>query len=262
MALPCVRHVEIPLKFHRTSNYRRRTSYKPKPLGGGGSTSSPLPEMPAARPASIRCETGRSGTHTPLVCNGWITDSSIIRHAGLGQHTFDGNNFGRISHKGPVTPALSAQHERCQGLAGKSSPNVHRFSPPNGKLTLWCAPCLDDCWWQTQVLSRPFLDDKLQLRSKICNARGIGPASYVIRQELIHVGRVHYRGGLADVSDGEYQEFKFPVAIKHPRTKDGNPGRIFKVPSTSRIPIADFRLMTTVDLAISSGLKPLFPSGG
>ncbi|KAF9645203.1 kinase-like protein [Thelephora ganbajun] len=84
-----------------------------------------------------------------------------------------------------------------------------------------------------QVLTRSRLEDKLRQRglllvSKICKACTIIPASYVLRQELIHVGRFHYRGGSADVCNGEY--LGFPVAIKRLRINEGDPGfdRIFK----------------------------------
>jgi hypothetical protein len=39
------------------------------------------------------------------------------------------------------------------------------------------------------------------------------PTSYILQQELIHVGRIRYYGGPADVSDGQY--LGRAVAIKH-----------------------------------------------
>jgi len=101
-----------------------------------------------------------------------------------------------------------------------------------------CAPCSSK--WATegakyvQVLARSCLDDKLRQRglrlvSKICEAHRIIPSSYIIQQELIHVGRVYYHGGFADVSNGEY--LGSTVAIKHLRMGEGDSDRIFKVSS-------------------------------
>ncbi|KAF9651394.1 kinase-like protein [Thelephora ganbajun] len=81
------------------------------------------------------------------------------------------------------------------------------------------------------VLARSCLDDKLRQRglrllSKICKARSIIPSSYVLQQELVYIGRVYYRGGFADVSNGEY--LGRPVAIKCLRASEGGSNRIFK----------------------------------
>jgi len=83
-----------------------------------------------------------------------------------------------------------------------------------------------------QVLSRSSLDSKLRRRgllllSKICKAHSIIPVSYVLRWELIRVGKIHYHTGFADVSDGEY--LGLPVAIKCLKMNEGDPDRIFKV---------------------------------
>jgi len=90
----------------------------------------------------------------------------------------------------------------------------------------------DSCC-RAQVLERSTLDDKLRRRclrllSKICQARKIIPASYVLQQKLIHSGNVCCHGGYGDVSNGEY--LRRPVAIK--RLK-GDPERIFKVTPTN-----------------------------
>ncbi|KAF9647138.1 kinase-like protein [Thelephora ganbajun] len=82
-----------------------------------------------------------------------------------------------------------------------------------------------------QVLARSYLDDKLwrrglRLLSKICKAHTIIPSSYILQEEQIHVGRVHYHGGFADVSDGKYQGCT--VAIKQLRVDKGDSGKIFK----------------------------------
>ena len=53
------------------------------------------------------------------------------------------------------------------------------------------------------------------------------PASYILRQELIRIGRVYYHGGFADVCKGEYLES--PVAVKRLRMNGGDYDRIFKV---------------------------------
>lgn len=66
--------------------------------------------------------------------------------------------------------------------------------------------------------------------SKICKARRIIPASYVLRWELIRVGTIRHHGGFADVSNGEYPNFKFSVAVKRLKTNEGDSDRIFKVP--------------------------------
>lgn len=87
---------------------------------------------------------------------------------------------------------------------------------------------------QTQVLegSQSCLDGKLRQRSlrlisRICKARGILPASYILQQECIRVGRVHYHGGFADVSKGEY--LGCSVAVKCLKMNEGDSDRIFKV---------------------------------
>lgn len=84
------------------------------------------------------------------------------------------------------------------------------------------------------MLTLSCLDEKLRLRglrllSKICKAHKIIPASYILQQELTRIGRVHYHGGFADVSDGEYSGLS--VAIKSLKMNEGDPDRIFKVPS-------------------------------
>lgn len=76
------------------------------------------------------------------------------------------------------------------------------------------------------------LDKKLRRRGlrlirKICEARGIVPSSYVLQEEHVHVGKMQYHGGFADVSDGVYQGRT--VAIKCLKTNRGGPNRIFKV---------------------------------
>ena len=65
------------------------------------------------------------------------------------------------------------------------------------------------------------------LLSKICKARGIIPASYAIRLELVRIGEVLHQGGFGDVYDGEY--LGLPVAVKRLRMYEGDRDRIFKV---------------------------------
>ena len=67
----------------------------------------------------------------------------------------------------------------------------------------------------------------MRLLSKICKAQYIVPAWYILQPELIHVGKPRYRGGFADVSDGEYLERI--VAIKQLRTNEGDSDKTFKV---------------------------------
>ena len=67
----------------------------------------------------------------------------------------------------------------------------------------------------------------MRLLSKICKAQYIVPASYILQPDLIHVGKPRYRGGFADVNDGEY--LGRVVAIKQLRTNEGNFDKAFKV---------------------------------
>ena len=67
----------------------------------------------------------------------------------------------------------------------------------------------------------------MRLLSKICKAQYIVPASYILQPELIHLGKPRYRGGFADVNDGEYLESV--VAIKQLRTNEGDFDKAFKV---------------------------------
>ena len=85
---------------------------------------------------------------------------------------------------------------------------------------------------QTQVLVGSCLDRKswqrcLRLLSKICKAHRTLPTSYLLQQEPVHIGSVHFHGGSADVSDGEYMGS--PVAIKRLKIKCGNHDKMFKV---------------------------------
>lgn len=96
---------------------------------------------------------------------------------------------------------------------------------------VWMPP-LNCSGFQKQVLTQVPLDDKLRQRGlpllyKICKARGITPSSYLLRQEFLRVGRVHCRGGFADVSGGEY--LGSPVAIKYLRMEGEDPHTVFKV---------------------------------
>lgn len=106
---------------------------------------------------------------------------------------------------------------------------------------------------QTQVLVRSCLDDKFRQRSllllsKICKAQSIVPGSYILRRELISIGRVSYRGGFADVCNGEY--LRSPVAVKCLRMGEGDPNRIFKVSLTN--PMHHRYRCSTLTLAIMS----------
>ena len=49
----------------------------------------------------------------------------------------------------------------------------------------------------------------------------------------MRIGRVYYHGGFADVSDGEYSGL--PVAIKRLKMNEGDPDRVFKVPSINLV---------------------------
>ena len=73
----------------------------------------------------------------------------------------------------------------------------------------------------------------MRLLSRICKVHNIIPTSYVLPSELIRVGTVRYRGGFADVSDGEYLEC--PVAIKRLRMNEGDSDRTFKVPAVDLV---------------------------
>ncbi|KAF9784796.1 kinase-like domain-containing protein [Thelephora terrestris] len=82
-----------------------------------------------------------------------------------------------------------------------------------------------------KVLGQPRLDDKLRHRSllllsKICKAHTIVPSSYVLQEELLHVGRLCRHGGFAEVSNGEYMGC--PVAIKYLKTNEEDANRTFK----------------------------------
>ncbi|KAF9648137.1 kinase-like protein [Thelephora ganbajun] len=82
-----------------------------------------------------------------------------------------------------------------------------------------------------RVLTQSCPDTKLRQRSllllsKICKARTIIPSSYVLQKEFISVGRVHYRGGFSDVSNGEY--LGCPVAIKCLKVNEEDFDRVFK----------------------------------
>ncbi|KAF9778166.1 kinase-like domain-containing protein [Thelephora terrestris] len=77
-----------------------------------------------------------------------------------------------------------------------------------------------------RILVQPYLGHKLwqrglRLLSKICEAHSIVPASYIRQQELICMGTVRYRGGFADVRDGEY--LGRHVAIKSLRNEGDSP---------------------------------------
>lgn len=85
-----------------------------------------------------------------------------------------------------------------------------------------------------QVLAQSSLGDKhrqrsLLLLSKICKTNSIVPASYVLQEELIRVGKFRCHGGHADVSEGEY--LGSPVAIKCFKISEEGYEGIFKVPS-------------------------------
>ena len=76
------------------------------------------------------------------------------------------------------------------------------------------------------------LDNKLwqrclRLIRKISKARRIVPSSYILQEDCIRIGDVHYYGGFAVVSDGEYQGCT--VAIKHLKTNEVGSDTIFKV---------------------------------
>jgi len=73
----------------------------------------------------------------------------------------------------------------------------------------------------------------LLLLSKICKSHGIVPASYVLQQELISVGRVLHHGRFTEVSNGKY--LGFTVAIKRFKMNEGDSDRIFKVSPTGNL---------------------------
>ena len=80
-------------------------------------------------------------------------------------------------------------------------------------------------------LNKKLHQRSLRLIRRICEACGIVPSSYILREEQIHVGEIQYHGGFSDVSDGEYQGYT--VAIKHLKARKGGSDRIFKVFSTN-----------------------------
>ena len=85
-----------------------------------------------------------------------------------------------------------------------------------------------------QVLARSCLESKFQQRglrllSKICKTHRIVPSSYILRQELVRVGLVHYESRLTVVNNGEYSGN--PVAIKHLAVDQGDADTTFKVHS-------------------------------
>ena len=84
-----------------------------------------------------------------------------------------------------------------------------------------------------QTLGQQRLNEKLwqrslRLLSKICKARNVIPASYILQPELIRVGTIRSRGGFADVSDGDYNGL--PAAVKRLRVNREDSDRAFKVP--------------------------------
>ena len=85
----------------------------------------------------------------------------------------------------------------------------------------------------TQVIILPELDEKLRkqclhLLYKICKACEMLPTSYILQQEFTYIGNIHYYGGFADVSKGEY--LGRHVAIKHLRIRTQDlSNNIFKV---------------------------------
>lgn len=101
-------------------------------------------------------------------------------------------------------------------------------------MSILFAVCLRNLQCGAQVLARSCLDDGpqhrgLRLLLKICKTHGIIPSSYILRRELIHVGRGYCKGGFAVVSNGEYSGR--PVAIKDLETDKGSRDATFKVPS-------------------------------
>jgi hypothetical protein len=85
---------------------------------------------------------------------------------------------------------------------------------------------------EKQILTHLRLDDELwwgslRLLSKICKARSIIPASYILQPELVRPGTIRCRGGFADVGDGKFKGLH--VAIKHPRVNKEDSDRAFKV---------------------------------
>ena len=88
-----------------------------------------------------------------------------------------------------------------------------------------------------QVLERASLDDKFRQRSvlllsKICKARGIIPAGYVLRGKIC-MSQVYHQSVFADVGKGVYSGST--VAIKRLRVDLGGYNRVFKVPSTHSV---------------------------
>lgn len=81
-----------------------------------------------------------------------------------------------------------------------------------------------------QALAWPELEGNLRkqclhLLYKVCNASGLLPASYVLREELICVGNTCRSDGFADVSEGEYLGRR--VAVEHLRF--GTNDKLFEI---------------------------------
>ena len=97
-----------------------------------------------------------------------------------------------------------------------------------------CVPYLRSLGCRTQVLARSCTDGQLrnqglQLLSEACTIYKIIPSSYILRPELLRVGRAHYTTNVADMNDGEYMGR--PVAVKHLKTDKWDATLTFRVAS-------------------------------
>ena len=119
-------------------------------------------------------------------------------------------------------------------LQGNEAQTFANFLDQVSKL---CASYFRNSRCLKQVLAHSRIDDKswrrgLWLLSKICKARGIIPAPYILRPELIRVGSICSHSRFAYVCNGEYSGC--PVAIKHIQAASlkmnkGESDRTFKV---------------------------------
>ena len=207
------------------------------------------------------CETGPSGMH-PSICLHWINIYLDVRRAFLGCHLLDGYHIRRrtLEHCSPCS--LPIQNNRGQESPGWSSSKPHRSNRP-GKQFVYAigSSNTND---EAKFLTLPHTDQKLfrrcsRLLYKICKARGILPASYVVQPELTHVGEIEWSGGFADVSKGEYRGR--PVAIKHLRIRAKDEfDKVFKVSNPARLGTSQLFSFNLETLSRSSHLETLVPS--
>jgi len=205
-------------------------TYKPRSLGG-------LPTTPhnqrESNTANVSHGTGSSGICSLGVSSQRIDHrliiflgarfSTNIRSTGITSDECISEVQSLLGCSFKITLAMSIQGNEAQTFVDLLD-QVSR---------LW-VPCVRSLGYRPQALARSCLESKLQQRglrllSKICKAHGIVPSSYILRQELVRVGLVHYRSTFAVVSNGEYSGC--PVAVKHLKINKGDTDTMFKVRS-------------------------------